>query len=349
MRGRWHNGTDKWLHINQIVREKKIGILALQETHLTKNEEAILNETFQQRLCIISLIDPMHTNAKGVALVLNKQLTNSREATSRELVPGHAILITLPWHNKETLNVLAVYAPNNPQSNQLFWTEVHEKLDGLPLPDIMLGDFNIVKDALDRLPPKQDNQNATEALLRLKLSLDLRDGWCFENPKTVMFTCAQSATQGGRQSRIDHIYINEEFMPFSKEWQIEASGIATDHQLVSARISTKKMPFIGKGRWTLPMFILKDESVSEEIISMGREMHAQIIATKSNRTESNNPQLIFSTFKSKSITLCRDATKRAIPKIKNHINSLRKNLKLTLENQNLPEDERCLVGLELQE
>ncbi|KAG1800545.1 hypothetical protein EV424DRAFT_1298107, partial [Suillus variegatus] len=216
-------------------------------------------------------------------------------------------------------------------------------------PDVMLGDFNIVEDALDRLPCRHDNEYATESLAHLKLSLDLRDGWRAENPNSLAFTFAQSHRQGGRQSRIDRIYISEDFMPFSKEWQIEPSGIATDHQLISARISDVHMPFVGKGRWTLPLFILKDKRVRDKIIKMGRALQKDIMSSQSNRSESNNPQIIFKTFKNKVIHLCRDTARKSIPKIQNRINTLKAHLKTCLNNHNLPEDEQQFIGLELQE
>ncbi|KAG1863878.1 Endonuclease/exonuclease/phosphatase [Suillus subluteus] len=237
MRGRWSNGTDKWNNINQIMRDKKIGIMAIQEMHLMKEEESKLNETFGQRIKIFSSIDPENVNAKGVAIVLNTQMTNSKDATSKELIPGRALITHLPWTKGAQISILTVYAPNEPSKNQLFWEELHTKLEGLPTPDIMLGDFNIVEDALDRIPSKQDNEYAVESLMCLKLCLDMRDGWRAENPDSLEFTFTQSRAQGGRQSRIDRIYVSEDFLPFSKEWRIEPSGIATDHQLVTAKIS----------------------------------------------------------------------------------------------------------------
>ncbi|KAJ8580603.1 DNase I-like protein, partial [Rhizopogon salebrosus TDB-379] len=246
MRGRWHQGMDKWLHINQIVREKRIAVLAVQETHLTKNEEDNLNEIFQTNLRIISSIDPERPNVAGVAIVLNKKLTASKDIITHEIKPGRALLVTIPWQ-KETLSILAVYAPNDPLDSHNFWEEIRTKLNNLPQPDIMMGDFNIVEDALDRLPPRKDPVHAVESLLRLKFSLDLRDGWRSENPDSSAFSFAQSAAQGGRQSRIDRIYVSEDILPFSKEWNIGPPGMTTDHQLISARISNKRMPYVGRG------------------------------------------------------------------------------------------------------
>ncbi|KAG1772989.1 hypothetical protein EV702DRAFT_1201280 [Suillus placidus] len=270
MRGRWHNGSDEWSSINQIIKDQKLGILALQETHLSKEDETILKST--PRLCIhVKLsIDPAHTNVKGVAIVMNKNLVNTSGVKTHDLIPGRALLVIIPWRKDDSLRILAIYAPNDPQTNQYFWDHLHSKLRGLPKPNIMLGDFNLVEDALDRLPPKQDSQGTTLKLNELKTHLKLRDRWQSEHPDLLQFTFAQSAHQGSRQSRIDRIYIKDELLPFSREWTISAPGIHTDHQLISARILSKKMPFVGMGRWSLPLFILKNKKLREDVIELGK-------------------------------------------------------------------------------
>ncbi|KAG2738220.1 DNase I-like protein, partial [Suillus brevipes Sb2] len=342
MRGRWSNGSDKWLHINQIVKEKRIAILATQETHLSKEDETSLNTIFSSRLKIISSIDPNHTNAQGVALVLNKDLTITREITSHEIIPGRALLVSIPWHREEKITILTIYAPNEPNKNKTFWDEVLAKLSTLPPPDIMLGDFNMVEDALDRLPPKSDSAGANEALARIKAEYQLRDGWRIENPDLCAYTFMQPAALGGRQSRIDRIYVNQDILPFSKEWDINAPGIHTDHQMISARISDRRMPFIGKGRWVIPLFILKDKNLEQELLKMGTNLHKEIEATKSLRSDQRNAQTALKNFKDQATLACRSAAKKAIPKTQNRINKLKAQLKDSMNDKSLDESERRL-------
>jgi hypothetical protein len=76
MRGRFHNGADKWLNINQIMRNKKIGILALQETHLSPKDVDDVHRLFGKRLQVFATIDPASPQSKGVAIVINKDLSN---------------------------------------------------------------------------------------------------------------------------------------------------------------------------------------------------------------------------------------------------------------------------------
>jgi len=75
------------MHINQIIRERKIGIIALQETHLTQDDAKAL-ETLFPRMHIISLLDPQYTNTKEVALVINKDLVNTKDIVTKDIIPG---------------------------------------------------------------------------------------------------------------------------------------------------------------------------------------------------------------------------------------------------------------------
>jgi endonuclease/exonuclease/phosphatase (EEP) superfamily protein YafD len=98
--------------------------------------------------------------------VLNKELTNIKGIKQQDIIPGRAMLITLPWHSNLSLTILNIHAPNAHSENQTFW----ESLDlewtrqRFPVPDIMLGDFNLVEDAVDRLPNHTDPHTAVMSL-----------------------------------------------------------------------------------------------------------------------------------------------------------------------------------------
>ena len=84
---------------------------------------------FGRRLTIFSSEDPDHpTSRGGVAVVLNKNLVNTAAAKAVTIVPGRALLVHIPWHQQETLRLLAVYAPNvtesNGEQNAAFWKSI---------------------------------------------------------------------------------------------------------------------------------------------------------------------------------------------------------------------------------
>lgn len=170
MRGRGQIGNDrlskdKWLHISQVMRERKIGVLAIQEAHMTDDMADSLNALFKSRLRILHSQGD-NPNAAGVAFVINRDMTNADQATANELVPGRAMSVTVPWHGDLNLTLLNVYAPNQSAANGDFWNDLTNLYSGTGRrrPDVMLGDLNLVEDSLDRIPGRPDNTNATAAL-----------------------------------------------------------------------------------------------------------------------------------------------------------------------------------------
>ena len=177
IRGRYSdNGTtDKWRDINQMMRESKINVLAIQEAHLRQEEVNDLHNLFGTCLRIILSQGPNH-RATGVALVINKDRSMDRDTEEYEMVPGRALLARMPWHGDTLLTILNIYAPNNHAESKTFFKDLKTKFEmkAYPLPDIMMGDFNIVEDAIDRLLAHDDHEGATQALYELRSLLGLK-------------------------------------------------------------------------------------------------------------------------------------------------------------------------------
>ena len=174
----------KWNHVNQVIRDKKISILMVQETHFTTERKNDIENLFGKRMKIYFSADPDNPTGKGgVAVVLNKHLINTQGAKVTEIVPGRAILVSVNWHKEEIINVLTVYAPNvterDGHENGSFWATLNAYFISNPRikVDILAGDFNVVEDAQDRVPARLDPPEATEALDILKQTLNLRDAW----------------------------------------------------------------------------------------------------------------------------------------------------------------------------
>ena len=154
MRGGGSNATmSKWTEINTIVRDNKISILALQETHLQMAEKRHLNGLFERQIHIINSEMPGKPNVAGVAVVLSKKFVAWRETKHWEVIPGQALLVQIPWKNnrEQTCTFLAIYAPNEMSQNRDFWASLRRKLKKkeFPKPDIVMGNFNIVEDLID--------------------------------------------------------------------------------------------------------------------------------------------------------------------------------------------------------
>ena len=319
------------------MRDGNIGLLAVQESHLTDEIADQFQELFSNSLTLHYSPDPETRNARGVAIILNKRMVDTRTVKTTVVAQGRALMASIPWHNDQHINVLTVYAPNPPRENKHFWVDILSELTSSPNlhPDIVLGDFNIVEDALDRLPCKPDAANATSALRDLVGRFELVDGWRRANPESKGYTWSRESD--GTQSRIDRIYIREEFFADCKDWDVSQPPIPTDHDLVSARIATPSTPETGRGRWAIPSRLFKAKPIKEEIQRLGLELETRIATTR--RSPRSNPQTWLREFKTKATDFIRSYEKRTQPAIKIKIAKLQERLHEVRNDERLPTEE----------
>ncbi|KAJ7123585.1 hypothetical protein C8R44DRAFT_735226 [Mycena epipterygia] len=217
----WHP-QHKWYHVNQLTKDNKTGLLVIVESHLSATRHANIQSLFGRRLEVVFSEDPISPNAKGVAFVLNKDLLDTDNLQTWDIIPGRAMLIEIQTRGDEKLAVLGVYAPNVPNENAYFWEALRNYFrlnPGVPRPDMMAGDMNIVEEAIDRLPCHTDLEPATTQLDLLLTALRLVDGWRKTYPTTRAYTYAQIRHGGGgSQSRIDRIYIQRDKYCQAYDW-----------------------------------------------------------------------------------------------------------------------------------
>ncbi|KAJ7058999.1 Endonuclease/exonuclease/phosphatase [Mycena amicta] len=325
MRGRYAEGVDKWPHVNQIMRDQNIGILALQETHLTEAEQHKLNKTFSRTLNVFSTLDANNPDSKGTAIVLNRRMVNTNEAKQVTLIPGRAMLLSLRWHNGQPLTIVSVYTPNDPTENAEFLELLELKLKDYRKPDFVLGDHNMVEEAIDRAPQRADSKTVRDAMIKFKPTYGLSDIWRETHPDVLEYTYFQKAT--GSRSRIDRILTPSNTKQNLFEWEFDVVSIPTDHMLVTVRYSNPDAPAVGLGRWSMAPHMLKNAPLMKEIQKLGKKLEEHLDACKYCRTDSNNPQTLFKEFKDNTINLVREASKRVLPALEQEITKLKKDLR----------------------
>lgn len=122
------NGIEKWSAIYQTMKENKIAVLAMQETHLDNDMSQSINECFGKRLTVINSKLPENPRSSaGVAFAINRALVAPKELTISELIKGRAMTIKFKWHDDEEILLLNIYAPNNRSDHPNFWEEVDMK------------------------------------------------------------------------------------------------------------------------------------------------------------------------------------------------------------------------------
>lgn len=262
------NYREKWRTISHTMHAEKIAILAIQESHLDQNMTELLGENFKKNLIILNSAHPDNPQASaGVSFVINKQLIEPEELEMHELIPGRVALLKIKWLNLCSASILNTYAPNDRSEHTDFWAKVLTKrrTEHLLIPDFTLGDFNVTEDAIDRMPPKLDDESAIAALREVRHEWDMRDTWRWANPTKNAFTYRAQMRNDRIQARLDRIYISKNTEPFTFDWEIKESAIPTDHAMVSVRYAPKEAPQIGKGRWTLPLAIINNEKFLEKV------------------------------------------------------------------------------------
>ncbi|EIW64974.1 DNase I-like protein, partial [Trametes versicolor FP-101664 SS1] len=305
-----------------MLRDRRIAILALQETHLDDERARSLNTIFERNMTILHSPDPDNaTGGRGVAFAINKRILKESNPTIRCVVPGRAILLKLKWSDDRDLKILNVYAPNDGQTNAAFWRTLREK--NLGRIDLMLGDFNVVEDRADRLPARDDPEAPRDALRSLCESHSLLDGWRMTRPIEQAFTYLQESTCA--QSRLDRIYVRQRMAKDCSDWEISAPGIPTDHLLVTVAVENYKAPFIGRGRWAMPEHLLTDETMKKTMKLLATTLISSLTAGRV-RTEEENPQTAYATFKRDLIAAARARAKEKVPKIQRKMDGLKKDL-----------------------
>ncbi|KAK0496143.1 Endonuclease/exonuclease/phosphatase, partial [Armillaria luteobubalina] len=302
-----HNS--KWGHINQLLCTLRTGILIVSEAHLTEWRCNELENLFAQRMKINFTANPDNPTGKGgVAIIINKQLTNWHTIQTKVIIPGHAMLLRTRWHDDKNITILGVYALNVSSSDSSesadFFSSLYNFFVEHPewRPDYMGGDLNFVEDAIDQISMHSDDEEVCTAFDKLKELLGLQDGWCNTFPDKLDYTFCFF------QSWIDRIYVTDKLFDQAQQWKIHLVGIAgVDHDMVSVQIAHEEAPLIGKDRWACPDHILKDEKLSLKIKELGIQTQDKIARLKNaGRTTTANPQKAYHKFITEAMDLVKN-------------------------------------------
>ncbi|KAJ7574605.1 Endonuclease/exonuclease/phosphatase, partial [Mycena floridula] len=340
-----HPGN-RWNHINQLMRDKRIGILIVGEAHLNRQRHKRLEDTFGKRLKIWYSKDPTRDNAKGLAVVFNKELTNTQDVKIREIIPGQALLVMTNWHGNSKLTILGVYADNKTSAlNEEVWEKIEtffRENPSVPKPDVLAGDLNMVEDETNRLPPRFETQGIMKAFDSMKTSLDLIDGWRDTYPDTFDYTF--TSRKDGHKSRLDRIYMKQETLDNSRDWLIEMpGGVITDHLMVSAMVSCETAPRVGRGRWTIPHHIMKDKKLLQEVKAIGRKAIDKIEHLQNLEAEWSagyNTQTIYEEFKEDLRKIARKRAKAVMPRLQRQIEDLADERERILNDKELSKESK---------
>ena len=323
------SAVEKWATVNQTLNKYKIAILAIQETHLDQEAAEGIKQTFGRKMHLEYSSHPRNPRtSSGVAFVINKSLIAPSSIEAHELYPSRALALKIKWLETESTTLFNIYAPVNKPAHKAFWEETEkERLTRrLPRPDFMLGDLNVTEDPIDRAPARADDQSATEALRNTRQIWNVQDAWRQSYPEDKKFTYRTNSNGQHAKSRLDRIYVAEPKIPLTFNWTITQTAVPTDHWLVAVKYAPKEAPKIGKGRWTLPLYLLNKKEFIDEVVSRGIKLQSEIENTEAPNTEwrGKNPQQLWSDFKEDIQSIAKEAIGKSHHKLNSYMKRLEK-------------------------
>ncbi|KAI9056417.1 DNase I-like protein, partial [Trametes sanguinea] len=349
---------NKWRTMYKMIQQNRIGILLLQETHLTLQRKQDIMSMFKGRIKMFFSAHPeAPTRKEGIAVVLNKNQINANGATAVEIIPGRALQVSVQVHAGDVLNILCMYAPTSDgvEARRVFFQKVREHYEqntALPRPHLMAGDFNNVEDRLDRIPATEPDSSLQELdALKAALGLMIADGWRVTNPTEKAYTFHRGSGGEATCSRLDRIYVTEALFPRCREWEIRVPAVKTDHSLITVQITTENAPTTGKGRPIFPLNLLKNKVLARNMKSAGIEALSQIESFESGdaRTHTRNAQTVLYDLKSKWMEMARTMEREYMPKQLAELQMLKEEKSRVQKDQFMPDVERAAMLAKLNE
>ncbi len=341
---------NKWGKVYRMMTEHRIGVLLLQETHLTEERKASLHKMFARKLKIFYSANPnAPTQREGVAIVLNSRHVNTMGATETVLIPGRAIQVSLRCQGGDIRHILCIYAPTSDGVGEriCFFEEVCKYYDdrpNMPRPHLMAGDFNNVEDAIDRLPVHSEPDQSVHALDDLKISLGmlLADGWRLTNPTRRDYTFHRGTAHDAVFSRLDRFYVTPAVFEGARDWRICEAGVRTDHSLIMVQLTSENAPAVGPGRPVFPLQLLREKKLAKQIKQRGLRAISELahLQTTNQRSDEQNPQIILHHFKTDVMKLARRREKEVVPRLLADIRERERALAKVKAQRDISEDTR---------
>jgi ribonuclease HI/exonuclease III len=330
--------VEKWRELQTHMKKKQIAIAMLQETHLDTEHIETLGRIFRRKLLIVASVNPDNPTASaGIAFVLHKELINNKGYTQTEIIPGRAAMLTLEWNDSMTLRILNIYAPAEQRNQPTFWQSVtdHWTSRTTPKPDFMMGDFNVVEDGIDRFPVRIDSAAATEALDGAKRALSVNDVWRSQHKDRIEYTYYHARNR----SRLDRIYTAPATMNQLFDWTNERTSIDSDHRMVAVRYAPRKSPHLGKGRWTMPLWLTRNDEFMKDCAMAGIRAQRRIEQCGGEPHDAENPQTIMAEFLEQTKERAQQFAKVQAGRVESKMEAIQKEIHRIENDPELNKDE----------
>lgn len=242
----------------RLLTDQDIDVLAVQETKVDGEEEtgSMVRRFTDRYYAVVS--HSIGTSAGCVLFV--KKLQGLLVQSVFSCQSGRIVYCDFVYGATE-FRVICVYAPNSVEeraqffSNLFQWTKCDKRV-------VLLGDFNCVLRACDRVNSTGVRDKSSDVLGKLITENDLEDVYeCVAANREVIYT----RFHGNSHARLDRIYLSLDVLPMCHDFSVEPVSFS-DHCLVVCRIGMKKQRKVFNwDLWKLNALLLKDEPFLEAV------------------------------------------------------------------------------------
>ena len=256
----------KRLCIFEYIKERKVDICFLQESHCVQEEEQIWKNEWGGDIVFSNGTN----NARGVMILFKSKLNYTIHQMHKDNM-GRLIIMKIEYENKQ-FNIVNLYAPNFEILKRDFYrTLFYQMTNSINTDDIrniiIGGDFNLIFNKLmDRKGGNFSETNiyreTIDIIDQLISQHNLVDIWRLLNPSTKRYTWRQR--NPAIHSRLDIWLISDHLTDCVKQTSILPS-IRSDHSAITLSLehyTTTK----GKGYWKFNNSFVHDELYVNELI-----------------------------------------------------------------------------------
>ncbi|CAG8619222.1 14509_t:CDS:2, partial [Acaulospora colombiana] len=245
---------DKFQMISKWIKTNEMTITALVDTHWDEEYVKSLKVKHKQIFCSHET-----THRGGIAFIIDTKKWKPKESKFTTLIEGRSGMLDIEY-DQQRLKIVAIYVPPDRKEKIEILRALRKKLRNEIEKEnlIIMGDFNLVEEDMDREPCHPDDRETVNELTKLKAELNLIDGWRNANPEERAYTWSGKNRNDHSFARIDRIYIEDSLTERANEWRIEPTeSKLSDHSGVTVKILDPEPPFIGAGEWRLPLNIIE--------------------------------------------------------------------------------------------
>ncbi|WP_293688688.1 reverse transcriptase domain-containing protein, partial [Thiolapillus sp.] len=238
------------------MKKEKYDIVAIQESHITTDEEAAQWELLWGGTLFYS---SGTARSLGQMLLINRNLMHASELIYKE---ERIIVVKLKIDDK-TILVVNAYAPNNTTGKIEFFRHLGTVIDRLATDTtgvILMGDFNsVMNNNEDIISGNKHNIKEVQALNQLVVNIDAHDVWRLQNEEAREYTWNRSHPFTAR--RIDYIFVTSPLLPYVESSRIISFALS-DHRAVESTFKFHNFKR-GPSYWKFNNNLLKDTTFVE--------------------------------------------------------------------------------------